>query len=87
MVLRGSFRSETDTDGAFRLAELTLIQSDLLRKQLTIERIWNTENVHFDARRRELFGVIQDGQTLTCNYQTRFCLNRKIQNGLIVVVR
>jgi hypothetical protein len=66
---------------------LTLIQSDLLRKQLTIERMWNTENVHFDARRRELFGVIQDAQARTWNNQTRFGLNRKIQAGLIASQR
>jgi hypothetical protein len=64
-----------------------LIQSDMLRKQLTKERMWNTENVHFNARRRELFGVIQDAQARTWSYQTRFSLNRKIQNGLIAVVR
>nr|DAF69944.1 MAG TPA: hypothetical protein [Caudoviricetes sp.] len=49
--------------------------------------MWNAENVHFDARWRELFGVIQDGQTRTWNDQTRFGLNRKIQNGLVVMVR
>ena len=50
-----------DIGKTLRLAELTLIQGDLLRKQPAIERMWNAENIHFDARRRELFGVIQDG--------------------------
>jgi len=58
----------------------------MLRKQLSKERIWGTKNVHFYARRRELFGVIQDTQARTRNYQTRFGPNRKIQNCLIVVV-
>jgi hypothetical protein len=49
--------------------------------------MWNTENIHFDARRREFFGVIQDAQARTWNNQTRFGLNRKIQACLIVVVR
>lgn len=49
--------------------------------------MWNADNVHFDARWRELFGVIQDGQTRTWNDQTRFGLNRKIQNGLVVMNR
>ena len=78
---------EADIGGTFQLAELTLIQGDVVRKQLAIVRMWNAENVHFDARWRELFGVIQDGQTRTWNDKTRFGLNRKIQNGLVMMVR
>lgn len=62
---------EADIGGVFRSAELTLIPGDMVRKQLAIVRMWNAENVHFNARWRELFGVIQDGQTRTWNDQTQ----------------